>query len=280
MLINTSNIQSVKNYLRQLKLPDQNSHKGQNGRLLVIGGSSLFHSASIWAAEIASHFADIVHYSSTEENNEIMFSLKKKFHNGIVVPQKDLFNYVKEDNVILVGPGMMRSGDEGKYTYNLVKKLIEDFPEKQFVFDAGALQVMDRNWLLKLKQPALVTPHQEEFRLLFGKNPSFIKEAAATYKTTILLKKIQDVITDGQEEIIIEGGNAGLTKGGTGDVLAGLAASLSLNNSPFIAAVAASLLLKFTADQLYQKKGYWYNVNDIITQLPEVMASFLLFDKS
>ena len=139
---------------------------------------------------------------------------------------------------------------------------------------------MDKNWLLKLKQPALVTPHQEEFRLLFGQDPSLIKEVATTYKTIILLKKIQDVITDGQEEIIVEGGNAGLTKGGTGDVLAGLAASLSLNNSPFVAAAAASLLLKFTADQLYQKKGYWYNVNDIITQLPEVMASFLLFDKS
>ena len=85
-----------------------NSHKGQNGRVLIIGGSSLFHSSSIWAAEIASYFVDIVHYSSTKENNEIFLSLKKKFRNGIVVEQKDLDEYVKEDDAILVGPGMLR----------------------------------------------------------------------------------------------------------------------------------------------------------------------------
>lgn len=280
MLIKTSDQQSVKNYLQQLKLPSANSHKGQNGKLLVIGGSSLFHSASIWAAEIASHFVDIVHYSSTQENNEIMLSLKKKFHNGIVVPQKYLFDYVKEDNVVLVGPGMMREGKEGEYAYNLVKKLITDFPQKQFVFDAGALQVMKKDWLLKLVQPAIITPHQQEFKQLFGQDVSQAKSLAESHRTVILLKAIQDLITDGKEEIAVEGGNAGLTKGGTGDILAGLAAALTCSNPPLISAVSASLLLKLTADGIYQNKGPWYNIDDIIDRLPEVLTSFLLFDKN
>src|SRR4030042_3221729 len=89
-----------------IQKPD--SHKGQNGKILIIGGSSLFHSASIWAAEIASYFVDIVHYSSTVENNEVFLALKKKFRNGIVVSQKDLLHYIQEDDAILVGPGMIR----------------------------------------------------------------------------------------------------------------------------------------------------------------------------
>jgi len=277
MLIKTSNSQAVKHYLQQLKLPKALSHKGQNGRLLIIGGSSLFHSASIWAAEIASHFVDIVHYSSSQENNEIILALKKKFRNGIVVPQKNIFAYVDEDDAVLVGPGMMR-GKEGRFTYALVKKLIFTFPNQQFVFDAEALQMMEKEWLLKLNKPAIITPHQQEFQLLFHQTGSQVKLLAREFNTIILLKAIKDKITDGHQEIIVEGGNAGLTKGGTGDLLAGLTAALVCQNLPLISAVSASLLLKTSADKLYREKGFWYNINDLINKLPEVLASFLLFD--
>ncbi len=77
MIVKTSDFDTIKPYLRQLSIPAVNSHKGQNGKLMIIGGSGLFHSASIWAAEIASHFVDMVHYSSTPENNQILLSLKK-----------------------------------------------------------------------------------------------------------------------------------------------------------------------------------------------------------
>ena len=114
MLIKTFDIKTIKPLMQKLFIPKSNSHKGQNGKVLIIGGSSLFHSASIWAAEIASHFVDIVHYSSTKENNEIFLSLKKKFHNGIIVSQKELEHYVKEDDAILLGPGMLRKNPNNK----------------------------------------------------------------------------------------------------------------------------------------------------------------------
>src|SRR3990167_5420789 len=143
MFIKTSDTKSIKPYLKEIFLPKPNSHKGQNGKVLIIGGSSLFHAASIWAAEIASHFVDMVHYSSTKENNEIFLSLKKKFRNGIVIPQKHILEYVEEDDVILIGPGMVRGKitnyelritnfsdiikikDEATYTYYLTKHLLE-----------------------------------------------------------------------------------------------------------------------------------------------------------
>ncbi|MEK7597418.1 MAG: NAD(P)H-hydrate dehydratase [Patescibacteria group bacterium] len=281
MLIKTSDTKSVKTFLSKLTLPKSNSHKGQNGRVLIIGGSSLFHSASLWAAEVASHFCDMVHYSSTVENQKIFLSLKKKFHNGIIVPQEKLMEYAKEDDAILVGSGMMREGKEAKYTYDLTKSLILNFPDKQFVFDAGALQMMEPEWLLNLKKPAVITPHQKEFETLFGKSilnfsvkekVKLVQEMAKKYKVTILLKAITDIISDGKEVYLVEGGNAGLTKGGTGDILAGLTTALSTSNSALTSAVSASLLLKKTGEKLFHSKGYWYNVSNIIETIPEVLV--------
>ena len=287
MLIKTSDNKLVKTFLEKLSLPKSNSHKGQNGRVLIIGGSSLFHSASLWAAEVASHFCDMVHYSSTIENQEIFLSLKKKFHNGIVVPQEKLIDYVKEDDAVLVGSGMMREGKEAKYTFDLTKSLIENFPEKQFIFDAGALQMMEPEWLLNLKKPAVITPHQKEFEKLFKtsifnkplmEKEKIVKETANKFKIIILLKAIVDIISDGNEVYLIEGGNAGLTKGGTGDILAGLTTALSANNSALNSAVIASILLKKTGEKLFQSKGYWYNVSNIIEKVPENLKE-LVIDK-
>jgi len=295
MLIKTSDTKSVKKFFNKLTLPKSNSHKGQNGRVLIIGGSSLFHSASLWAAEVASHFCDMVHYSSTRENQEIFLSLKKKFHNGIVVPKESLFDYAREDQAILVGPGMLREDqklkiknqnnilkikNEAEYTRELTFYLINNFPEKQYVFDAGTLQMMDKEWLLKLKKPAIITPHQKEFEKLFGisifdkiliEKEKIVKETAKKYKVIILLKAIVDIISDGNEVYLVEGGNSGLTKGGTGDILAGLTTALSANNSALNSAVIASILLKKTGEKLFQSKGYWYNVGNIIEMIPEVL---------
>ena len=280
MLIKTSNNNLVKTFLRKLTLPQPNSHKGQNGRVLIIGGSSLFHSASLWAAGVASHFCDIVHYSSTVENEKIFLSLKKKFRNGMIVPQEKIMEYAKEDDAILVGSGMMREGKEAKYTFDLTKSLIENFPDKQFVFDAGALQVMEPDWLLKLKTPAIITPHQKEFERLFDvsihqsnteEKIILIQAIAKKYKVIILLKAVLDIISDGKQTYVVEGGNAGLTKGGTGDILAGLTTALSATNLSLMAAISASILLKKTGEKLFQSKGYWYNIDNIIELIPEVL---------
>ncbi len=306
MIIRTSNIDSVEPFISKLHIPFKDSHKGQNGRVLVIGGSQLFHSASIWAAEIVSYFVDIVHYSSTEENKEIFLSLKKKFRNGIVVSRNDLPSYIAEDDVILAGPGMLRSDKyqisnikyqnweqinkiikESDYTYYLTKYLIENFPKKRFVFDAGVLQMMDKEWLKMLETPAVLTPHQGEFKMLFGvelsglplnEKEKVVSNLAGKYRCIILLKSVVDIISDGSATVVVEGGNPGLTKGGMGDILAGLTTAFYAKNEPFQSAVLASFFLKRTADVLFKHKGYWYNVNDIIERLPYILKA-AVFDK-
>ncbi|MEK6952481.1 MAG: hypothetical protein AABX29_05690, partial [Nanoarchaeota archaeon] len=63
MLISTKDKNAILDIAKKFKLPKKDVHKGDNGKVLIIGGSSLFHSASIWAAEMASHIVDMVHYS-------------------------------------------------------------------------------------------------------------------------------------------------------------------------------------------------------------------------
>jgi len=304
-LIKTNDLKKVRDFFKKFNLPKENSHKGQNGKVLIIGGSSLFHAASLWAAEVASYFVDMVHYCSTEENEKIFLNLKTKFRNGIVISKKNLVDYVKEDDVILVGTGMVRNNnlklkmkneklriknkneliqikDEALYTYLMTNFLIENFPEKKFVFDAGALQMMEKEWLLKLKTPAIITPHQKEFENLFGekiidldfdKKVELVKKYAKKYQVIILLKAGKDIVSDGEQVYLIEGGNQGLTKGGTGDVLASLTSCFYVKNNPVDAAVFASVLLKQTSDSLFNQFGYWYNVSKVIESLPKVLRS-------
>jgi len=285
MIIKTIDNILIKKIFNKFSLPKTKSHKGQNGKILIIGGSTLFHAAPLWAAEVASNFTDMVHFASTYENNEIFLSVKKKFRNGIVVSQKNLLDYVKEDDVVLLGTGMVRDGDEAEYTKRLTKQLIVDYPQKRFVFDAGALQTMNKELLLTLKEPPVLTPHQKEFSKLFGiniidfsqeKKEEMVLDMAKKYKSTILLKAVDDIISDGQKVYIVKGGNAGLTKGGTGDILASLVASFYCKNQSLDSAIFASTLLKKTAEVLHKSKGYWYNVSDIINKLPEVLKDIVL----
>src|SRR3990172_8035269 len=94
--------------ISQIILPPKGSHKGQNGRLLIIGGSHLFHAASLWSLTVASRIVDLVHYSSVPENNEMVRRAKEEFRNGIIIPREHIEEYIEEDDVILIGPGMIR----------------------------------------------------------------------------------------------------------------------------------------------------------------------------
>lgn len=270
--------------LKNIYRPGVRSHKGQNGRLLIIGGSKIFHAASLWSAEIASHFVDLVHYSSTVENEAVFINLKTKFVNGIVIPQVRLFDYVEEDEVILIGPGMERGADEeADYTKNIIKTLIEKYPHKQYVFDAAALQMMSAEWLKDLQKKAIVTPHTKEFRKLFGQelNSNNKKELllskAREFNCIILLKDVEDYVCDGTTITEIIGGNEGLVKGGSGDVLAGLTASFATKSPAIDSAIMASYIEKTAAEALYPGSGPYFNTSDLINKIPSI-AKKVLFD--
>lgn len=262
--------------LKNLYIPPVDSHKGQNGKLLLIGGSHLFHAASLWALEVASKVVDMVFYSSVPENNQIVQHAKEEFRNGIVVKRSDVESYAKEADCILIGPGLPR--EEGKQTGDddtqaLTEDLLKKFPDKKWVVDGGSLQVITPDIL---PQTAIITPHFKEFEMLFGvaRTEENIQEMAKRYNIVILTKGVEDIVCSPDKCIKIPGGNAGMTKGGTGDVLAGLVGALYCKNDALLAAVAGSYINKTAGDTLFKEVGYYYNASDLVNEIPKVLKTF------
>ncbi len=285
------------NDLKKLSIPQETSHKGQNGKLMVIGGSKLFHGASLWSLEIASRIVDMVFYSSVPENNEIVQSIKKDWQGGIVVPRENLENYIQEADCILIGPGMVRSdekilntkykiqntkdlakiGNEGEQTYYLTKYLLSKYPKKKWIIDAGALQMLDVEWLKPLAGHVILTPHIGEFEKLFELDPlsGNVADLAGIHNAIIVLKRHTDTVCSPLECVLVEGGNAGMTKGGTGDVLAGLIAALACTNDMYLAAKCGSYINKKAGESLYKKMGLYFNASDLVNEIPGVMKQLI-----
>lgn len=271
--------------LKSLKLPSKDSHKGQNGKLTIIGGSRLFHGASLFGLKIASRIVDMLYYSSISENQELTQYLKKNLYSFILIPQGKELDYIAESDAILIGPGMVRgdndfsgTGESGTQTRTQVISLLSAFPHKKWIIDAGALQCLNQGDLVKLSN-FILTPHEKEFQKLFGQSISsaspeikanILAEKAKEFNTTIVLKGPIDIIASISEIVFNQTGNEGMTKGGTGDCLASLLAALATTNDNFHSACAATYLNGLAGDKLYQKVGPYFNADDLANILPEI----------
>jgi len=296
-------------YIASLWKPDPESHKGQNGRVCIIGGSTLFTAACLWPLTVASRIVDLVHFASTEQNNAIVTSLKAEFRNGIVVGFCDLEAYIEEDDAILIGPGMERDdrelvvmaengrnaspaplmqlrdiavlSGEGQKTKHLTNYLLHTFPTKQWVIDAGSLYMMDPH---SIPTHAILTPHEKEFEALYthayakpagGDIDIAAKQMSTDFHCIIVLKGRTDRVYGPNAYVEVPGGNTGMTKGGTGDVLSGLICALAAKNDPFAAAVAGCYINKRAGEALYRTYGPFYNASDLALQVPKTMAELL-----
>lgn len=263
--------------LKNLFVPDPKSHKGQNGKVMVIGGSRLFHAAPLWSLKIASRIVDMVFFSSIEENNQVVQNLKEEFGNGIVVPRSKVADYINEADAVLIGPGLPREsgqeeGDED--TRKLTEDLLKKYPGKKWVIDGGSLQTIDPS---TIPANSILTPHAKEFKTLFKVAPSerTVGEMAKKFSCVILLKGPIDIVSNGEKTISIRGGNAGMTKGGTGDVLAGLVTALDAKNEPLLAACSGSYINKKAGEKLAEKMGLYFNASDLADEIPQVMKKLL-----
>ena len=269
--MNELNLSDIKG---KLYIPPPTSHKGQNGKLLIIGGSHLFHAASLWALKIASRIVDMVFYHSVPENLEIVNKIKSEFQDGIVITSSNMEEYIKEADCILCGPGLPRGDDPKDYGQSIremVHQLLVKYPEKKFVLDASALQEMEPEWLKIPKEEVIITPHHQEFKKLFGieGDEGSGGEMAEKFYCVILLKGPMDIICSQNECKKVTGGNSGMTKGGTGDVLAGLVAALYCKNEAFLSAQVASYVNKKAGESLFKKVGYFFNASDLVNEIPK-----------
>lgn len=273
-----------KKLLKKLYVPAPKSIKGENGKVLIIGGSDLFHSPAFWAFEVVSRIVDMVYFASTPLNNEVLKGLKKKFINGIIVPRGRVFDYIEEADSILLGPGLPRDdglGEEEESTKIITETLLSRYPHKKWVVDGGSLQVIKPHVLPK---NSIITPNRKEFEKLFDlrlkindlrRNEEMIVKVAKKFNTTILLKGPVDIISNGKQTIEISGGNAGMTKGGTGDVLAGLVSAFYAKNDALLSSACASYINKKAGENLEKRMGLYFNASDLVAEIPKVMKKYI-----
>ena len=243
--------------------PKRGSHKGQNGVLLIIGGNRTYHGAPILAALAAMRFCDLVYFYSAKQNAQALKKMRAATPNVICVEKGRLAPALAHADCVLVGNGM----EPGRETAKMVEKILRT--GKKCVLDAAAIKSVPKEWL---HSGVILTPHAIEFKTAFGvaATEKSVGEMSKKYGCTILFKGERDIVASCGKAVKIKGGNAGMTKGGTGDVLAGLLAAIYSHPScpsPMKAACAASYLNKRAGDMLFRVMSYNYSSEDLALEL-------------
>jgi NAD(P)H-hydrate epimerase len=261
------------------------SHKGDFGRLLVIGGSETFSGAPALVALAALRTGvDLAYVAAPEKTAQTIASMSPDLitiklegthlNLGNVSALK---TYIEAANAIALGPGLGLHPE----TREAVKAVIEavESAAKPLLLDADGLKAF-AEFKKKLNVPLVLTPHAGEYAILTGKKlPEDLKEkisevqkTAAELGAIVLLKGPVDIISDEKRFKLNFTGNPGMTVGGTGDVLSGIVgAFLAQQIDPFEAAVAGAFVNGAAGDFVFEEKGCHMVSTDLIQRIPHVL---------
>lgn len=259
------------------------SHKGENGRLLIIGGSIEFFGAPILSALAALNSgADLVHLLVPECN----FDVSRTFYPDFIIRRYPgthinsrtydaALEILDKFDAILIGPGMGADAESVRVVARILQKA-----RCPVVLDAEAIQAVAHLGLPTENETArfTITPHSGEISQ-FISSPlpqdvqsrcELMQELAQQWRMTILLKGQFDVISSCDKTTRVnETGNPGMTVGGTGDVLAGCVASLIAQHvDPYDACLTAAFAVGTAGDSAAKSKGFHFTASDVAHELP------------
>lgn len=262
------------------------SRKGDNGTVLVVGGSYIYHGAPILSSIAALRCGTDLVYTSVPKIN--VAATRSVSPNLIVIPlvdQKLTRGAVNKlvgalpHNLDSATIGMGLAIQEKNALVHLVKSLLSR--DVRLSLDASALipEVLP----LLANKNVVVTPHAGEFKRLFGESPSnskkerikVVEKYAKKHGITVLLKGSTDVISNGLTTYLYEKRTPGMTVGGTGDVLSGLVAGLLSKNRNSLESAAAATFINGLAGKATQKRlGLHMTSMDLLEDLPLAMKPF------
>ncbi len=262
------------------------SRKGDNGTVLVLGGSYFYHGAPILSSLAALRCGTDLVYTCVPKIN--VQATRAISPNLIVLPLVDakltrgavhkLLGIIpKELDSATIGMGLAIQDVEA------LKLLVTSLLNKdvRLSLDASAL-VSDILPLIKNKK-VVVTPHAGEFKRLFGELPSdskkerisIVEKYAKENSLTILLKGPTDIVSDGQKTYLNVKNTPAMTVGGTGDVLSGMVAGMLSKNRNPVEAAAAAVFINGKAGMLAQKKhGLHIVATDLLEFISDAMKPF------
>jgi NAD(P)H-hydrate epimerase len=263
-----------------------NSRKGDNGTVLVVGGSYIYHGAPILSSIAALRCGTDLVYTSVPKIN--VSATRSISPNLIVIPLVDqkltrgavnkLLGVIPR-NLDSATIGMGLAVQEKNALLLLVKSLLDR--DVRLSLDASAL-IPEILPLLSDKN-VVVTPHVGEFKRLFGAVPSnaikerisLVEKNAKDYGVTVLLKGSTDVISNGKKTFLYTKKIPAMTVGGTGDVLSGLTAGMLAKNRNTLESAAAATFINGLAGKAVQKKfGLHITSMDLLDEIPNVMKPF------
>ena len=282
-------LKHIKGSMAAKLLPSRrvDSHKGQNGRVLIVGGSLEYYGAPVLSGLAALHSgADLVYLYVPECNFDVCRSLYPDFfvrkYSGdflTVEACDEIISLGREKcDCVLLGPGLGRREE----TLEAVKRIVNEL-HIPTVLDADAIAVLKKLDRFPLDQQLAITPHSNEFRNLVDrdvvvneddpKSIILLRSISMDLHINVLLKGAKDYVAS--QEGIVEinhTGNAGMTVGGSGDVLAGVVASfIAQGSDPYDACRAAAYYVGKAGDLLQKQKGFNFAASEIALTMPFVL---------
>ncbi len=271
--------------IKALKKPEEQSHKGDNGKVLIIGGSKEYYGAPIITALGCCKLVDLTTILSTKNTINSLKNYPELM--GIEI-EEDYFNenhidlaidYSKKYNTIILGNGLGVNENTSLFVNGFLEKINK--LNKKVIIDADAIKVINYE-KFNFNENFIFTPHKKEFEYMgINININFNNEdnknnvRFENIYSTIVLKGHYDIIFNNKKIKINKTGNCAMTKGGTGDLLCGIIGGFASNNDNFISSCAGAFLNGYIGDVLFNELGYYYNTNNMINKIPYVLSSIL-----
>ena len=263
---------------------DENAHKGDFGKILLLCGSRGYTGAAYLAAMGALRSGaglvflgvpeSIYAIEAVKLNEAIVFSLPDKEGKLSTDSIPEILERLPKMDAVLIGCGLGQSPD----TFAVVKAVLENAP-CPVVVDADGINVLSahKDILRGRKHPTILTPHDGEFRRLGGEiGDNRMASAAALAKdlnSIVLLKGHRTCITDAKTGYVNPTGNPGMAVGGSGDLLAGIIVSLLGQGIEPLEAAACGAWLHGAAGDLCAAEIGQYGMlpTDMLCVLPRLM---------
>ena len=275
------------------RLPERrrDSHKGSFGRLLCVCGSRDMTGACVLSARAAMKCgAGLVTVASVAEAVSAVSLLLPEATHITLDETADgmlsrgsftrIFDAARGASAVLIGCGLGVSED----TRYIVRELLSSL-ECPIILDADGINcISDSIDIIKASQAdILLTPHPGEMARLTGKTTALVQENriecaeefARENGCTVLLKGAATILAGNGVLAVNPTGNPGMSRGGSGDVLAGMAAAFAAQGMGIADAAALAAFLHGYAGDLAAQRLTEYAMlpSDIIDCLPEAFKA-------
>ena len=254
-------------------IPDRDAHKGQNGRLLIVGGGPYTGAPSLAGMAALRVGADLVHIATPESSFQAIASASPSFivhrlsGNYLSSESVDvLLDMSKDMDAVLIGPGLGTDESTRKAVMEFVGKC-----DRPMVVDADGITALSG---FVPRKDIIFTPHRGEYKILAGDEAP--EKAASDMGCVIVLKGPEDIITDGSRTRKNRTGTPAMTVGGTGDVLAGtIAGLLAKGMSQFDAGCLGAYICGKAGEMSFDEFSYGLLATDIIDNIARVLREEL-----